>query len=106
MLINAFASFLEGPGHGEAIQGSDGYMYASGGSHGGDGGAESKSHNAPDAYGSFIAPAAFGSAGGDAEAKYKGLCQIHVVMHISFISVLFYCFVYWPTIIMFTGTTY
>lgn len=62
----------EGPGHGEAIQGSDGKMYASGGSHGGDGGAESKSHDAAPAYGSFIAPAAFGSAGGDADSTYKG----------------------------------
>ena len=56
-----------------AIQGSNGIMYGSGGSHGGDGGAESKSHKAADAYGSFIAPAAFGSAGGDADAAYRGL---------------------------------
>ena len=63
----------EGPGHGDAVLGSDGTMYGSGGSHGGDGGAESSSHDAPDAYGSFVAPDAFGSAGGDADITYTGL---------------------------------
>ena len=47
-------------------------MYGSGGSHGGDGGAESESHDAPEGYGSFIAPVMFGSAGGNADG-HKGL---------------------------------
>ena len=54
-------------------------MYGTGGSHGGDGGAESSSHKAADAYGSFIAPAAFGSAGGDAEAAYRGGNQYYYI---------------------------
>ena len=65
--------FAEGPGAGEALLGSDAYMYGSGGSHGGDGGAEDSSHSAPEAYGSFIAPTMFGSAGGDADSSYAGL---------------------------------
>ena len=70
----------EGPGAGEAILGDDGNMYGSGGSHGGDGGAESSSHDAPDAYGSFVAPADFGSAGGDVDTSYTGL-TLSLIIH-------------------------
>ena len=60
----------EGPGHGEHLGAS---IFASGGSHGGDGGAESKSYQSPSAYGSFVEPVMFGSAGGDADTSNKGL---------------------------------
>ena len=53
-------------------------MYGSGGSHGGDGGAESESHDAPEGYGSFIAPVMFGSAGGNADG-HKGLWLVAVM---------------------------
>ena len=55
------------------MNGTDGFVYGSGGSHGGDGGAESKANDAPDAYGSFVAPTMFGSAGGDADSVYTGM---------------------------------
>ena len=48
-------------------------MYGSGGSHGGDGGAEDSTNQSPPSYGSFIDPTMFGSAGGDADINNKGI---------------------------------
>ena len=51
----------------------EGTIFASGGSHGGDGGADDQSRDSPPAYGSFVQPDMFGSAGGDTNQNYKGL---------------------------------
>ena len=64
--------FIEGPGAGEPVNGTDGTVYGSGGSHGGDGGADNEFNDAPPAYGSFVAPTMFGSPGGDADTSYPG----------------------------------
>ena len=54
------------------MNGTDGRVYGSGGSHGGDGGADNKFNDAPPAYDSFVAPTMFGSPGGDAGISYPG----------------------------------
>ena len=51
-------------------------MYGSGGSHGGDGGAEDSTNQSPPSYGSFIDPTMFGSAGGDADINNKGIWTV------------------------------
>ena len=70
-----FLCLLEGPGAGRPIVGTDGFTYGTGASHGGEAGAEDSSHEAPSAYGNFISPDRFGSAGGDVltnTSSYKG----------------------------------
>lgn len=58
--------FSPGPGKGYTIG-----QYGTGGSYGGEGGAESASHPASPAYGSFSKPSDFGSGGGTGNG-YKG----------------------------------
>lgn len=63
--ISLILGFTEGPGAGLSLYGPSGVHYGSGASHGGEAGAENSSNTAPSAYGNFIKPDRFGSAGGD-----------------------------------------
>lgn len=57
------------------MTGNNNVLYGTGASHGGEAGAENSNHLAPSAYGSFISPDEFGSAGGDV-ASYKGTTKL------------------------------
>ncbi|WAR26294.1 hypothetical protein MAR_011998 [Mya arenaria] len=63
---------MEGPGAGTTYMG-DGQEYGTGASHGGEAGAGNSSMVTPSAYGNFIYPDQFGSAGGDGGST-KGGC--------------------------------
>lgn len=63
--------FVEGPGGGYTIEWTNDVWYGTGGSHGGEAGAESIDFDAPSAYGNFISPDRFGSAGGNGGTKIK-----------------------------------
>lgn len=64
-ILYVLCLLTEGPGAGRTLTTVDSVEYGSGASHGGEGGAEDSTFIAPSAYGNFITPDRFGSAGGD-----------------------------------------
>ncbi|KAL4226615.1 hypothetical protein ACF0H5_014598 [Mactra antiquata] len=62
---------MEGPGAGYTIT-DDGVEYGTGASHGGEAGSQNSDYISPTAYGNFISPDQFGSAGGDTSIHSGG----------------------------------